>query len=67
MFRDGLKTAADRRRAWADSLFVDHAVFRLLWDNFAEVIPGRIYRCNHPTPARLAAARRRFGKKTLDN
>ena len=67
MFRDGLKTAADRRRAWADSLFVDHAVFRLLWDNFAEVIPGRIYRCNHPTPARLAAARRRFGIKTLVN
>lgn len=67
MFRGGLNTAADRRRAWADSLFVDHAVFRLLWDNFAEVIPGRIYRCNHPTPARLAAAKRRYGIRTLIN
>ena len=67
MFRGGLNTAADRRRAWADSLFVDHAVLRLLWDNFAEVIPGRIYRCNHPTPARLAAAKRRFGIRTLIN
>ena len=67
MFHGGLNTAADRRRAWADSLFVDHAVFRLLWDNFAEVIPGRIYRCNHPTPARLAAAKRRYGIRTLIN
>jgi protein tyrosine/serine phosphatase len=46
---------------------VDHAMFRVLWDNFAEVIPGRIYRCNHPTPARLAAAKRRFGIRTLIN
>ena len=67
MFRGGLNSAADRRRAWADSLLVDHAVFRVLWDNFAEVIPGRIYRCNHPTPARLAAAKRRYGIRTLIN
>ncbi len=67
MFRGGLNSAADRRRAWADSLLVDHAVFRVLWDNFAEVIPGRVYRCNHPTPARLAAARRRYGIRTLIN
>jgi protein tyrosine/serine phosphatase len=67
MFRGGIDTAADRRRAWVDSLFVDHAVLRLLWDNFAEVIPGRIYRCNHPTPARLAAAKRRLGIRTLIN
>ena len=67
MFRGGLNTAADRRRAWADSLLVDHAVFRVLWDNFAEVIPGRVYRCNHPTPARLAAAKRRYGIRTLIN
>ena len=67
MFRGGIDTAADRRRAWIDSLFVDHAVLRLLWDNFAEVIPGRIYRSNHPTPARLAAVKRRLGIRTLVN
>ena len=39
----------------------------MLWDNFAEVIPGKLYRCNHPTPARLAALTRRYGLKTLIN
>jgi protein tyrosine/serine phosphatase len=46
---------------------VDHAVFRLAWSNFAEVVPGKLYRCNHPTPGRLAALKRRFGLKTLIN
>ena len=57
----------NRLGAWRDSLFVDHAVFRLMWTNWAEVIPGRLYRSNHPTPARLAAAARRYGLRTLIN
>jgi len=57
----------DRMRAWSDSLLVDHAVFRVLWDNWAAVVPGRLYRSNHPTPARLAAAKRRHGLKTVVN
>ncbi len=58
---------ADRARAWSDSLLVDHAVFRVLWDNWATVVPGRLYRSNHPTPARLAAAMRRYGLRTVLN
>ena len=58
---------SDRLRAWSDSLLVDHAVFRVLWDNWAAVVPGRLYRSNHPTPARLAAAARRHGLKTVIN
>nr|WP_254454993.1 tyrosine-protein phosphatase [Acetobacter estunensis] len=50
-----------------DSLFVDHAVFRLVWTNFHTVIPGKVYRCNHPTPARLAAAARKLHLRTLVN
>ena len=42
-------------------------MFRLVWDNFAEVIPGKLYRSNHPTPARLATAKRRLGLRTLVN
>jgi protein tyrosine phosphatase (PTP) superfamily phosphohydrolase (DUF442 family) len=57
----------DRLGAWRDSLLVDHAVFRLLWTNWAEVIPGKLYRSNHPTPARLAAATQRVGLRTLIN
>jgi len=54
-------------QAWTDSLLVDHAVFRLAWSNFAEVVPGKLYRCNHPTPGRLAAIKHRYGLKTLIN
>jgi len=67
MFAGTLGTARDRAQAWSDSLLVDHAVFRLAWDNWAEVIPGRLYRCNHPTPGRLAAVTRRYGLRTLIN
>ena len=67
MFEGALTSAKARRAAWIDSLFVDHAVFRTVWDNFHVVIPGRLYRCNHPTPARLAALTRRHHLKTLVN
>ena len=52
---------------WADSLLRDHAVFRAVWDNFAEIIPGRLYRSNHPLPGRLARQVRRHGIRTLVN
>ena len=67
MFDGDLSSWRGRAGAWSDSLIADHAMFRLLWENFAEVIPGKLYRSNHPTPARLAAARRRLGLRTLIN
>jgi hypothetical protein len=67
IFKGDLSTAGGRALAWLDALLVDHAVFRLVWSNFAPVVPGRLYRCNHPTPARLAALTRRYGLKTLIN
>ena len=66
-FSGDLSLARNRAAAWRDSLLVDHAVFRVLWDNLAEVIPGKLYRSNHPTPSRLAAAKRQFGLRTLIN
>ncbi len=66
-FTQDLSTPRQRAAAWRDSLLVDHAVFRVLWDNLAEVIPGKLYRSNHPTPARLAAAKRRLGLRSLIN
>jgi protein tyrosine phosphatase (PTP) superfamily phosphohydrolase (DUF442 family) len=62
-----LTTAAGRRAAWLNSLFVDHAVLRLGWRNWAAVAPGRLYRSNHPLPWQLAAAQRRFGLKSMVN
>ncbi len=67
IFQGDVTTARGRALAWLDALLVDHAVFRLPWSNFATVAPGRLYRCNHPTPQRLAALTQRHGLKTLIN
>jgi protein tyrosine/serine phosphatase len=56
-----------RFAAWRDSLLLDHAIFRTVWDNFAEVIPGKLFRANHPTPGRLARYTRKLGLRTLIN
>jgi hypothetical protein len=67
IFKGDLCTAKGRAVAWIDSLFIDHAVLRLVWSNFDAVIPGKVYRCNHPTPGRLRRMVRRFGLRTLIN
>jgi protein tyrosine/serine phosphatase len=67
MFTGDLTEAGGRRGAWIDSFFADHAFFRVTWSNFAAVVPGRLYRSNHLTPARLAWATKRFGLRTVIN
>ena len=67
MFAGDLTSLKGRAGAWTDSLFVDHAVFRAVWSNWEPVVTGKLYRSNHPTPARLAAAKRRHHLKTLIN
>jgi protein tyrosine/serine phosphatase len=67
IFKGDVATPRGRALAWVDSLFVDHAVFRLGFANFATVIPGRLYRCNHPTPMRIRYLTRRYGLKTIVN
>ncbi len=67
MFAADLATTRGRAKAWSHSLLADHAVFRLLWHNFATVAPGVLYRANHPTPWQLAAMARRHGIRTVIN
>jgi protein tyrosine/serine phosphatase len=67
IFNGDLTTARGRVIAWIDSLFVDHAVFRLIWSNLAPVETGVLYRSNHPTPRRLQRLVRRYGLKTVIN
>jgi protein tyrosine/serine phosphatase len=67
IFKGDVNTAQGRVLAWVDSLFVDHAIFRTTHANFATVIPGRLYRCNHPTPTRIRRLTRRLGLKTIVN
>jgi protein tyrosine/serine phosphatase len=67
IFDGDLSTAKGRAVAWIDSLFIDHAVLRLVWSNLATVVPGKVYRCNHPTPARLRRMTKRLGIRSLIN
>ena len=67
IYKGELATKAGRRNAWLDALFVDHAILRLWWTNFAAVEPGILYRSNHPTPKNLAAFTRRVGLRSLIN
>jgi len=67
IFRGDIETTRGRALAWVDSLFVDHAVFRLIWSNLTPVAPGILYRCNHPTPARLRAMQRVLGIRSVIN
>jgi protein tyrosine/serine phosphatase len=67
VFQGSVATRTGRAAAWSDSLLADHGLFRLVWSNWAAVAPGRLYRSNHPTPERLAAATRRFGLRTVIN
>jgi protein tyrosine/serine phosphatase len=67
IYKGDLTTAAGRRNAWVDALFVDHAVLRILWTNFAPVEPGVLYRSNHPTPGNLAAFTKKVGLQSVIN
>jgi hypothetical protein len=67
LFSGDLRQGASRTAAWFDSLVFDHAFLRLGWSNFATVIPGKLYRANHPTPGRLARLARRYRLQTLVN
>jgi protein tyrosine/serine phosphatase len=67
IFKGDLNSAEGRALAWVDSLFVDHAIFRLTFSNLSTVIPGKLYRSNHPTPSRIRQFTRRFGLSTIVN
>jgi protein tyrosine/serine phosphatase len=67
IYKGDLSTLRGRRNAWVDALFVDHAVLRVFWTNFATVVPGKLYRSNHPTPGNLRHFTRKVGLKSLIN
>lgn len=67
MYAGDLSQGGSRAAAWWDSLIHDHSFLRFGWTNWGEVVPGKLYRSNHPTPARLKRARDVFGVRTLVN
>jgi protein tyrosine/serine phosphatase len=67
IYPGSMATWRGRRLAWLDSMLVDHGALRVVWSNFAPVVPGRLYRSNHPTPGRLARDVRRHGLRSVIN
>ncbi len=67
LFNGDLNSRSGRWLAWIDSLLVDHALLRLIWGNEGVVVPGRLYRANHPTPGRLARLARRWRLRSVIN
>jgi protein tyrosine/serine phosphatase len=67
IYRGDLVSKAGRRNAWIDALFVDHAVLRLGWTNFAPVQPGVLYRSNHPLPGHLRRYVQKVGLRSVIN
>jgi protein tyrosine/serine phosphatase len=67
IFKGDVNSIRGRALAWVDSLLVDHAVFRIAFSNLGTVIPGRLYRGNHPTPARIRRLARDVGLRTVIN
>jgi protein tyrosine phosphatase (PTP) superfamily phosphohydrolase (DUF442 family) len=67
IYRGDLVSKAGRRNAWMDALFVDHAVLRLGWTNFATVQPGVLYRANHPLPGHLRRYVQAVGLRSVIN
>ncbi|WP_018979716.1 tyrosine-protein phosphatase [Saccharibacter floricola] len=67
MFKGTLTSPQKRLHAWYDSLFHDHAIFRLTWTNLTPVVAGKIWRCNHPTPARLRHLHKKLHLESVIN
>ena len=67
IYRGDLVSKAGRRNAWIDALFIDHAVLRLGWTNFAVVEAGVLYRSNHPLPGHLRRYVAQVGLRSVVN
>lgn len=64
-WRRKLTSPRDRRAAWLDMVFKDHAFFRMAYLNRHEIAPG-VFRSAQPLPYQIAAMAQR-GLKTVVN
>jgi protein tyrosine/serine phosphatase len=61
-----LDTPWRRLLAWLDMLFVDHGLFRVLYNNLY-ALPGGLYRSSQPSPTQIRKYQRKYGIKTIIN
>jgi glycosyltransferase involved in cell wall biosynthesis len=65
-YQAGEQSLPQKFRDLLHLVFVDHGFLRTLYDNRFR-LAGDLYRINQPSPARLAAYKRRFAIKTVVN
>lgn len=64
--RRDVTSFSGRFLAYLDMLFVDHGIFRVIYNNrFA--LPGGLYRCSNPSPGQIRRYRDKLGIKTIIN
>lgn len=65
MARD-VTSFSGRFLAYLDMVFVDHGIFRLIYNNL-HALPGGLYRCSQPSPGQIRKYHRKYGIKTIIN
>ncbi|MEC5397595.1 fused DSP-PTPase phosphatase/NAD kinase-like protein [Uliginosibacterium sp. H1] len=65
MARD-LSTLPRRFLAWLEYLFVDHGLFRELYNNFY-ALPGGMFRASQPSPRQIRKYQRKHGLRSIIN
>lgn len=55
-----------RLLAYLDMLFVDHGLFRVIYNNLY-ALPGGLFRSSQPSPGQIRKYQRRYGIKTIVN
>ncbi len=52
--------------AYLDMLFVDHGIFRVIYNNLY-ALPGGLYRSSQPSPGQISKYQRKLGIRTIIN
>ncbi|WP_254048230.1 dual specificity protein phosphatase family protein [Uliginosibacterium sp. TH139] len=65
MARD-VTSFSGRLLAYLDMLFVDHGIFRVIYNNL-HALPGGLYRSSQPSPGQIRKYQRKLGIRTIIN
>lgn len=65
MARD-VTSFSGRLLAYLDMIFVDHGLFRVIYNNL-HAMPGGLYRCSQPSPGQIRKYHRKYGIRTIIN
>lgn len=60
-----LGTRLQRARAWTNMLFVDHGIFRLIYQNLS-VVSGELSRSSQPSPGQIARFAKAGGRSVVN-